>query len=142
VVGNVVDGIRLSCLDSIAHLQLVLLDEGIEMDLRSHVSHVSHGFLYLLLGFFGDGCIIDDWGIPQFPQEAVEGAGRILSRKAIDVHGYLHQAEPFGIRILTDVTIEGRGLHFFGVRHDVYLVQQVLVLGDELVDRARSKKAR
>ena len=139
VVRNVLDGIRSTGLDAIVYGNLVLLHLRVQMNLGSHVAHVLYCFLYLLLRLFGDGSIVDNGLIAYLSQKTIEGTGRVRTRPGIDVHGHLHQVEPFGVGVLANVANERRGVHFLRVRHDVHFIEQVFPFGDELVDGAWSK---
>ena len=100
----------------------------------SHITDVLYGFLYLLTGFLSQFPVVNDRGISQSSPQAVDPPGRVLSGGTVNVHRYLYQTEPLGVRVLAHVGRHVGRLDFFVVGFYLDIVQQITVLRDKFID--------
>ena len=108
-----------------------------EGDTRVEIAHAAHGPLHVGTGAAAQDRVIDDGGLAQAAQEAVEAPGAVGAREAIDGQRHRHGREPAAVGALAHKPLQRLGAQPRAVGRYAHTLKQIGALGDEAVYAAR-----
>ena len=122
-------------MDNIAYLHAVTVTVLFQINRSTHISHILHSLSDFILCLLCLYTVINDGSVTYLPPEPVNPLCRIQTGCPIYVHRETEQAEPLGIRCLTHILVHLRRPYFLIIRLHLDIIQQILSLGNKLVDR-------